>query len=130
MTKYHNDKLDKIYKKLPKLNCKGLCQQSCSLIKVGELERKRVAQHLGSDPFIPSENFLEVLAASPFDQWKCSLLKDGKCSIYRIRPLICRLFGLVEKMKCPFGCVPDRWLTDSEAKKMMEKAQYYARQQE
>jgi hypothetical protein len=28
--------------------------------------------------------------------------------------LICRAWGLVKRMSCPFGCVPDRWLSDAE----------------
>lgn len=38
---------------------------------------------------------------------RCHLLKDGRCSIYADRPLLCRLFGAVPKMACPFGCKPD-----------------------
>jgi hypothetical protein len=28
---------------------------------------------------------------------------------------ICRLWGVVPAMACPFGCQPDRWLSDREA---------------
>ena len=125
MSNYHNEKLDKIYKKLPKLNCKGLCTESCSLIKVGELERKRIKEFLGNDPFIPQEDFLQTIMSMKKEEWACKLLKDGKCTVYNIRPLICRLFGLVKKMECPFGCVPERWLTDEEARSMLKKAKYY-----
>ncbi len=125
MSNYHNEKLDKIYRKLPKLNCKGKCTDSCSLIKVAELERKRIKDFLGHDPFIQSDKFLETVMSLKPEEWKCSLLKEGKCSIYNMRPLICRLFGLVEKMACPFGCVPERWLSDEEAREYLTKAKYY-----
>lgn len=125
MSNFHNEKLDKIYKKLPKLNCKGLCTQSCSLIKIGKLERARIEKVVGYDAFIKDENFLETVMSMKQEDWACSLLKEGKCSIYRIRPLICRLFGLVKKMACPFGCVPSRWLSDEEGRKFLIKAKYY-----
>lgn len=50
---------------------------------------------------------------------KCTVLKEGKCSAYEQRPVLCRLFGLVKKMKCPFGCVPLRWVSDAEAGEIM-----------
>ena len=35
----------------------------------------------------------------------CPYLTDkGRCSIYDLRPLICRMFGTVEGMPCPHGC--------------------------
>jgi hypothetical protein len=42
----------------------------------------------------------------------CSALDGvGRCSVYEERPLLCRLWGAVEKMTCQFGCVPaDGWL--------------------
>lgn len=55
---------------------------------------------------------------------RCPMLDEarGLCSIYEQRPLICRLFGLVEGMRCPYGCIPDRWLTDAEAYELMTEA--------
>ena len=46
--------------------------------------------------------------------WRVQCLKDNKCSIYDKRPLICRLYGVVENMKCRFGCKPTRYLTNKE----------------
>lgn len=125
MHEYRNAKLDKMYSKLPKLNCKGKCVQSCSVIKLGKYERERIAAFLGYDPFLADDKILDHLMQNPIDKWSCALLKDGLCSIYDKRPLICRLFGLVPEMKCPFGCVPERWVKPEEARKMLEKAGYF-----
>lgn len=124
MSAYQNDKLEKIYRNLPKINCKQLCDSSCSIIPVGELEVKRVTELLGYNPFPTPEKMLEMLQKKKPCEFTCSLLKEGKCSIYRVRPLICRLFGLTKKMKCPFGCIPERWLDDDVAKKLLKKAKY------
>jgi hypothetical protein len=53
----------------------------------------------------------------------CEALKDGKCTRYKLRPLICHLWGAVEGMKCPYGCVPEGgWLTDTEAQEMIAES--------
>lgn len=124
MSNYKNEKLDKIYRSLPKLNCKRLCQASCSTIPVGDYEKKRIAAWLGYQPFDEPEVILEKLQRHEF-KLECSLLKEGLCSVHRMRPLICRLFGLVKGMSCPFGCVPERWLSDEEARKLLTKAEYF-----
>jgi uncharacterized protein len=33
-------------------------------------------------------------------------LERGRCSIYPVRPLVCRLFGHVEWLPCPIGKIP------------------------
>lgn len=32
----------------------------------------------------------------------CAFLEDKKCSIYNNRPVICKLYGTVEKLQCPY----------------------------
>jgi len=100
---------DKLYKQLPKINCKGLCSESCGPIAASEFEVKR----------------LEIAANHPLsvdDELTCSMLKDKRCSVYEHRPMVCRLFGLVKKMICEHGCVPERRLTDPEVDRFMSKA--------
>ena len=47
-----------------------------------------------------------------------------ECSVYRDRPLICRLFGLVDhpRMRCEHGCTPTFWLSSSYAGRLHAKA--------
>jgi Fe-S-cluster containining protein len=122
------EKLDKIYSKLPTIKCKGDCASSCSYIPVGKLEIERITKWLGFNPFPPlDEKMINDVMDGQMDliSYQCPLLKEGKCTIYKIRPLICRLFGLTKKMRCPFGCVPSKWLDDAVAKKLLIKAKYY-----
>lgn len=65
----------------------------------------------------------------PFSKWEWEQVKDkrrataidcpyiGKdgCDIYKHRPIICRLFGTTPRLQCPYGCAPERMLTDEEA---------------
>jgi uncharacterized protein len=54
---------------------------------------------------------------------RCPMLcrESGKCRVYDIRPVICRLWGLVESMLCPWGCRPARVLTDREGAVIIER---------
>lgn len=118
-------KLEKIYSQLPHIICKKKCHTSCGPILMSEVERERIKQKIGRDPFLQSfDEFLHRLMQKDRDCMTCPLLKKDTnlCTIYDIRPLICRLFGLVKKLRCPHGCIPSRWLTDKEAKKLIDKA--------
>lgn len=54
----------------------------------------------------------------------CPLLEHDRCTVYRLRPVICRLWGAAESMPCPHGCVPDsgQLLSDDEALDLMFRA--------
>ncbi len=90
---------------VPSANCKGLCAESCGPIVPSFAEDMRIMERHN--------------VSIDFDKTTltCSLLKDGKCSIYEDRPLLCRLWGVVEKMPCVFGCE-----TPTMSKKAEDKA--------
>lgn len=102
--------LDALYAGLPKLECKRLCSECCGPILMGAVEWDRIIARLGYRP-TPTEQ-----QASDLD---CPMLKNGECSVYSIRPAICRLWGLVPSMRCPHGCEPERVLTEAEAHEFM-----------
>jgi uncharacterized protein len=100
-------KLDALYATLPTIRCRKLCGESCGpvLLTTGEAERVRRFGH--------AKLRTDATTAT------CSALSPrGTCRVYPARPLICRVWGLVKRMSCPFGCVPDRWLTDVEFAKL------------
>lgn len=93
--------IDLVYESLPHIQCKGLCQGACGPIGMTQLEHDRIVKRFGSAP-----KMLEP-------RMQCSkLTAQGRCEVYSLRPTICRLYGLVRRMECPHGCVPDRWLSD------------------
>lgn len=120
-------KLDKMYSAIPELECKGFCESTCTTFPVSEGERKNYIETLGYDP-LPNHT-RETLANIEIEHLKsgkvpiapCPQLKNGKCSIYPIRPMICRLFGTTKQLRCPFGCLPKKWVPDRDAKKMLNK---------
>lgn len=92
--------LDQLYAQLPRLECRGKCQGSCGPIDMSNIERRRIAQR-GVD--IP-----RLCGTCP------ALTMLGACAVYEIRPMICRLWGVVEAMACPHGCMPEGgWLDDA-----------------
>lgn len=105
-------KLQQIYDSLPTMKCKGLCQSFCGPIKMSRLEEKRIEKESGISMEMNMEKLVEtVMTAATCPQLDHS---TGRCSIYAIRPLICRVFGMIKRLKCPHGCEPSKWLTDKE----------------
>jgi Fe-S-cluster containining protein len=110
--------LAEIYKQVPDVHCRGKCQKFCGPIAMSTIERNAIRDRVGEAMqtvemapgahFVTNTNCLE-----------CPMLKDGRCSIYDIRPLVCRLFGAVKAMRCPHGCKPKRWLKEGEVSKLM-----------
>ena len=89
---------------VPKLRCRGLCQASC-----------RVWQAT------PSEVALlgKVAVVRPQGA-ECPLLVEGRCSVYPLRPLVCRAWGTVPSMACPHGCEPEEWLPATRLKELSD----------
>ena len=99
-----------VYAGLPKIQCKRKCQQACGPIVISDVEQRAIESRTGK-PFT-------IFTSADLT---CELLEPitGACSVYPIRPLICRLWGLVKEMRCPWGCQPERWVTDAEARRML-----------
>ena len=107
----HAEELDRIYATLPSIECKRLCQRSCGPLLMAQAEHDRIKDHLG-----PA--FKRV---QPQDL-ACPMLDPmGNCSIYRVRPAICRLYGLTEMLRCEHGCEPERWLSEDEARLLLRR---------
>ncbi len=120
--------VEEIYAQLPSINCQKLCHIACGPVVVSRLELKRLHSLYGvkgrrlptrveSGQRMPGLGRLIETGAS----FQCPLLKDGQCSAYQHRPFICRLWGLTERLKCPFGCVPERVVPEKEAYELMMK---------
>lgn len=93
--------IQRIYSILPSIKCKRLSQESCGPILMSKAESDRIAERI-----VPKAS----------GDLTCPMLSImGNCTIYDIRPAICRIYGLTRTLSCPHGCIPDRWLTDAEA---------------
>lgn len=111
--------MDALYARMPKLVCRGLCSHSCGPIECSDLERRRIHKASGAlvgFRFTVIEPGKEVKPCAALD------CETKLCNAYAVRPVLCRLFGSVEKMRCPHGCEPERWLTDQEARDLLDEA--------
>lgn len=92
---------------IPDAGCKGLCVDACGPIGMTDLE---AAVLVGTGRVRPDElePFGEGRVLLVGDDGVCPLLEDGRCSVYQLRPAICRGFGSVDDplLRCPHGCEP------------------------
>lgn len=95
--------LEALYASLPKLACQRKCQLTCAVIVMSKLEWERISATLGTYPQ-GTRNLV------------CPLFRGDGCTVHPLRPMVCRLYGLVNtpEMRCKWGCIPERWLTEEE----------------
>lgn len=114
-----SDSLERIYKAVPKVDCKGLCTESCGPVPMSELEHARIRVRGVVIPVLSEA----LTAIKNGEAPTCPALQDGRCSVYAVRPLICRMWGAVESMPCPYGCeVTPGLLVDEGAKMLIERS--------
>lgn len=96
-----------LYARIPKMvGCTGQCWQSCGpVIQLGMLTPYEAVR------------LRDVERVERDDPTECELLtEDHRCRGYADRPYVCRAWGTLASMPCPFtGCRPERVLDDSEA---------------
>lgn len=98
-----------LYSQIPPIACQGLCTDCCGPMGMSHLEYVRVQRAT------PRKLFAQ--------RQPCPLLRQGRCTVYAVRPLICRLWGVAENMPCPWGCRPTRYLSIDEADVLMRQVE-------
>lgn len=87
--------LDGLYGQLPAMECKGLCWESCFSVGLMPVEQTRIIVKHGLK-----------IETGFFEDGCPGLSPFRRCLVYADRPLICRLWGMVPSMRCPYGCEP------------------------
>ena len=101
--------LERLYAQVPDVKCRGLCQEACGPIGMTELEVARMEAAAGRPLPLCGPTLV------------CPLLgADGRCSVYAVRPMVCRQWGAVESMPCPHGCRPGRMLSHEEGQRLLD----------
>jgi Fe-S-cluster containining protein len=76
----------------PPMQCDVGCGDCCGPAPATKVELDRVVAYVRENGIVPKDQGLT-----------CPLFLDGACSVYSVRPLICRAFGHVEGMDCTRG---------------------------
>lgn len=146
LTREQLQRLQLIYARIPQmLDCKGACYFSCGRVtgafETAELVRieSAIGHELHQDAPAERRAIEKLVAAYRKLKFKagatatltapvlgyCELLDPDThlCSIYNIRPAICRLWGAVDSplMRCPLGCKPSRWLSNKESDEILSE---------
>jgi Fe-S-cluster containining protein len=100
-------RLDAVYATLPTIACQGHCATSCGPLALSVLERTRVQRQTP---------WKRLQGQTTLD---CPLLRQGRCTQYAVRPLLCRLYGVATGMPCRYGCMPERWVSDTEVEALL-----------
>jgi len=101
--------LEALYAELPQMECTGQCESYCGPLVMTRTEFDLIKQETGVRPTVNQAE-------------KCIFLRNGRCSIYNIRPLICRMWGQAENIMCPWGCKSERPLTQKEGQDFINRA--------
>lgn len=93
------DRLNNIYSKIPDFDCQHCheCEGPIIWFKPEEINIREYLQ----------KNNLEYITWSTeeFEKhyMKCPYLKNDRCSIYPVRPIVCRLQGNISELPCKFN---------------------------
>jgi len=109
-----------LYARIPDVECKGLCQEACGPIDMHPYERQRI-RRAGVRIPNPADALERLIEGGDYT---CPALQDGRCSVYELRPTICRAWGASEDLPCPHGCRPKtgRLLTGPETRRIVDES--------
>lgn len=78
---------------IPKHNCQN-CGSCCGPVPITVQEQKTIQAYVDKNK--PSIN-------KQYDFLDCKFRVNHACSIYSVRPIVCRLFGVTKGLACPYG---------------------------
>lgn len=121
-----NPRLKVIYDQIPSVNCKGLCYGACGPVPATAVEREDIRQLTGRRVKTEPELFVDqhprgIKILKSTDDGTCLYLKKERCTVYAARPLMCRLYGVADGLRCQHGCWPDRPLSREEAASLVDQ---------
>lgn len=118
-------KIDALLSKIPTFQCKEGCFDCCGPLELSRLEYMRCIQASGRSAEDVRQQMQNNLKQGIYT---CPLLdtQTGKCTVYEVRPAICRLFGAVRgELVCPHGYAPEaeKLLSDRQARDILKKVE-------
>lgn len=81
-----------LYPKVPHMKCDAGCGECCTFASCSEAELEAITKYIAEKGIIPLKQGA-----------RCPLYLEGNCSIYPVRPWICRMFGHAMSLQCSRG---------------------------
>ena len=77
------------------INCEAGCHSCCLPdLHISGIEKQRIAKYIQSSSIL-IETLQKLKEKNPYQSTRCQMLdENGFCSIYEVRPIICRTHGL------------------------------------
>lgn len=113
-------KIDSLLSEIPTFKCKDGCADCCGPVEMSRLEYHRCVKASGR-----SADELRQRMERNFKRkvYQCALIdpKTNRCTVYQVRPAICRIFGTTKDLPCPHGYAPDaaQMLSDEKAREIL-----------
>lgn len=96
-----------LYKMIPKFECIKGCNECCGPVPIIQQEAKNL-------------NLKTCMLPFAHKSLNCKYSSKQGCTIYEKRPLLCRLFGVVQKMACPYGGKPEKLLSQEQENQILK----------
>ena len=89
----HTNEIQHIHAK--NINCTRGCHSCCIPdLQISRIEKERIAKYI-QDSSSLIETLQKLKETNPYQSTRCQMLDEqGLCSIYEVRPIICRTHGL------------------------------------
>jgi hypothetical protein len=95
--------LEKIYSRIPEFKCQERCGECCGPVRWSLAEEIVIRDYIRRHG-IEYRKMKSIMDYCPF------LTEDKKCSIYPVRPLVCRVYGVLENLRCPY-IKPEKYMS-------------------
>jgi Fe-S-cluster containining protein len=113
-------RIDILLSEIPSFACKPGCADCCGPFDLSRLEFHRCVKASGKSV----EEIRRIIEKNlKQNQLSCPLLdrKTNHCTVYAVRPAICRVFGTTPELRCPhgYGPRPEEMLDDARAREIL-----------
>jgi hypothetical protein len=86
---------------IPKHNCRN-CGDCCGPLMITKKELSEIKKYIDKNISKKEKNRLKKQKRDPLTcQFRDE--KNRNCAIYPVRPEVCRLFGVYDRLPCPYG---------------------------
>ena len=109
------NKMENIYNQIPEFDCKH-CHKCCGPIIWFKTEDILIKDYMKKHNI---ENVKWTTDEFQKNEMKCPFLKNDRCEIYQVRPIVCRLQGNIPDLPCIFN--KNGYLSEESIKKIKKE---------